>query len=134
MTISRMNPEGLHATAGYSHVTLVTTPAVIVHLAGQMPLALDGSLVGRDPAGQVRQIVENALTALRAAQVGPENVVRSAVYVVSADPSTLDEVWTRLCASELAPAFSTASTLLGVTALGVPGQLVEVDLSAVRDQ
>jgi hypothetical protein len=33
-------------------------------------------------------------------------------------------------ASELAPAFTTASTLLGVSALGFGGQLVEIDLTA----
>lgn len=32
---------------------------------------------------------------------------------------------------QLAPVFTTASTLLGVTALGYPGQLVEIDLTAV---
>ena len=35
--------------------------------------------------------------------------------------------------SPLAGAFTTASTLLGVTVLGFPGQLVEVDLTAVLD-
>jgi hypothetical protein len=33
-------------------------------------------------------------------------------------------------ASALAPAFTTASTLLGVTQLGFTGQLVEIDLTA----
>jgi hypothetical protein len=36
----------------------------------------------------------------------------------------------RLNASPLAPAFATASTLLGVTALGYTGQLIEIDLTA----
>ena len=40
-------------------------------------------------------------------------------------------VWDRLNASPLAPAFSTASTLLGVNQLGYPGQLVELDVTAV---
>jgi hypothetical protein len=30
----------------------------------------------------------------------------------------------------LAPAFTSASTLLGVAALGYPGQLLEIDLTA----
>jgi hypothetical protein len=39
-------------------------------------------------------------------------------------------VWWRLLASALAPAFTSASTLLGVARLGFEGQLVEVDLTA----
>ncbi len=38
--------------------------------------------------------------------------------------------WRRLNASDLGPAFTSASTLLGVAKLGFPGQLVEVDLTA----
>jgi enamine deaminase RidA (YjgF/YER057c/UK114 family) len=57
-------------------------------------------------------------------------VVRSVIYVVSPDPAVLAGVWNRLMASQLAPAFSTASTLLGVAALGFTGQLVEIDLTA----
>jgi hypothetical protein len=40
-------------------------------------------------------------------------------------------VWRRLQDSELGPAFTTASTLLGVARLGFTGQLIEVDLTAV---
>jgi hypothetical protein len=36
----------------------------------------------------------------------------------------------RLIQSPLGAAFTTASTLLGATRLGCPGQLVEVDLTA----
>jgi hypothetical protein len=39
-------------------------------------------------------------------------------------------VWQQLATSELGPAFSTASTLLGVACLGFPGQLVELDVTA----
>jgi enamine deaminase RidA (YjgF/YER057c/UK114 family) len=57
-------------------------------------------------------------------------VVRSIVYVVSPDSSVLSAVWRRLNDSALAPAFTTASTLLGVASLGYGGQLVEIDLTA----
>lgn len=134
MTIRRTNPVSLHATAGYSHVTLVDTPAVVVHLAGQMPLTPDGSLMDPAMGPQVDQTVANAIIALGAADVGPADVVRSVVYVATSDSYMLDEVWSRLLDSSLAPALTTASTLLGVTTLGVPGQLVEIDLTAVCDQ
>ena len=49
---------------------------------------------------------------------------------MSDDPAVLSAVWDRLTASVIGPAFTTASTLLGVAALGYRGQLVEVDLTA----
>jgi hypothetical protein len=50
--------------------------------------------------------------------------------VVSADSTVLASAWDHLNASQLAPAFATASTLLGVAALGYTGQLIEIDLTA----
>jgi enamine deaminase RidA (YjgF/YER057c/UK114 family) len=57
-------------------------------------------------------------------------VVRSVIYVVSPNSAVLAAVWRQLNASPLAPAFTTASTLLGVASLGYQGQLIEVDLTA----
>jgi hypothetical protein len=57
-------------------------------------------------------------------------VVRSIVYVVSPDSGVLGGVWDRLMGSALAPAFTSASTLLGVASLGYHGQLIEIDLTA----
>jgi len=78
----------------------------------------------------VDQVIANALTALDAADAGAHDVVRSVIYVASADRAMLAAVWRQLTESPLGPAFSTASTLLGVAALGFPGQLVELDLTA----
>lgn len=131
MAITRLNPERLHQTAGYAHVTLVDSGRLAV-LAGQCPLDHDASLVGRgDILSQVDQIVANATEALAAAGTSAENVVRSVVYVVSDDPGVLASVWGRLTGSSIGPAFTTASTLLGVAALGYRDQLVEVDLTAI---
>ncbi len=60
----------------------------------------------------------------------PQDVVRSVIYVRSDDREDLSTAWSRLTASDLGPAFTSASTLLGVAQLGFPGQLVEVDLTA----
>ena len=130
MPITRHDVPGLHRTAGYAHVTVVD-PGPLAVLAGQCPLDEDGALVGRDDLlAQVDQVVANALVALAAAGAAADAVVRSVIYVVSADSDVLATVWARLTESALAPAFTTASTLLGVTALGYAGQLVEVDLTA----
>lgn len=129
--IRRINPPGLHATPGYHHVT-VAQAGRTAYLAGQCPLDVDGELVGPgDLSAQVDQVVANALTALAAVGAGPEHVVRSVIYVVGDEREALSAAWRRLDDSPLAAALSTASTLLGVTCLGFPGQLVELDLTAV---
>ena len=129
--LEKFNPPGVHETAGYSHVT-ITSEGRLAHLAGQCPLDLDGAVVGEagDYDAQTDQVIANCLTVLSAAGATPADVVRSIIYVVSPDSAVLARVWDRLNASALGPAFSTASTLLGVAALGYRGQLIEVDLTA----
>ena len=63
-------------------------------------------------------------------EADPSDVVRSTVYVVSDSQRELAQVWTLLVESALGPAFSTASTLVGVTQLGYSGQLIEIELTA----
>ncbi|MFI2712914.1 RidA family protein [Micromonospora sp. NPDC018662] len=130
MTITRANPEGVHSTPGYHHVTIAPAGR-IAYLAGQCPLDAQGSLVGPgDVDAQVDRVAANALAALRSVDAGPEHVVRTVIYVVSADQAVLAQVWRRFLASPLAAAFTTASTLLGVAQLGFTGQLVELDVTA----
>ena len=100
-------------------------------LAGQAPRDAAGALVGADDVdAQVDQVAANALAGLRSVGAGPEHVVRTLIYVVSADRAVLAQVWQRFLASPLAPAFASAATLLGVAQLGFPGQLVELDVTA----
>lgn len=128
--ISRLNPDGLHPTPGYHHVTVVEAGR-LAFLAGQCPLDRSGAVVGRDDLdAQVDQVVSNTLIALKAVGAAPDHVIRSVIYVVADDAAVLGQVWRRFNASALAAAFTSASTLLGVTRLGFPGQLVELDLTA----
>jgi enamine deaminase RidA (YjgF/YER057c/UK114 family) len=130
MTITRLNPDGLHHTPGYHHVTVVSAGRT-AYLAGQCPLDASGALVGiGDMTAQVDQVVANTTAALGAGGAAPEDVVRTVIYVVSPHQLVLSEVWKRFLASPLAPAFTTASTLLGVALLGFTGQLVEPDVTA----
>jgi enamine deaminase RidA (YjgF/YER057c/UK114 family) len=128
--ITRTNPHELHTPPGYHHITVVEAGRT-AFLAGQCPLDASGTLVGGDDLdAQVDQVAANALTALAAVGAEPSQVVRTVVYVVSADRAVLSAAWDRLNQSSIAEAFTTASTLLGVAQLGFPGQLVEVDLTA----
>ena len=128
--LKKINPAGVHEPPGYSHVT-ISSAGRLAHLAGQCPLDVSGTVVGPDDYQvQTDQVIVNCLAVLAAAGARPSDVVRSVIYVVSADTAVLAGVWGRLMVSGLAPAFSTASTLLGVAALGFTGQLVEIDLTA----
>jgi enamine deaminase RidA (YjgF/YER057c/UK114 family) len=128
--IERTNPAGMHLPPGYHHVT-VAAAARTVFLAGQCPLDERGQLVGpADLVAQVDQVVANIGTALAAVDLTPDDVVRTVIYVVSADRVDLSAVWARLRASPIAAAFASASTLLGVAQLGFPDQLVEIDVTA----
>jgi enamine deaminase RidA (YjgF/YER057c/UK114 family) len=134
--ITRINPDQLHRTPGYHHITIVESGR-LAFLAGQCPLDPDGTVVGIDDATaqvdlavQVEQVATNALIALTAAGAAPEHVVRSVIYVASGDNAVLSAVWRMFTESAIGPAFTTASTLLGVAQLGFRGQLVELDLTA----
>lgn len=129
--IKRVTGDGLHPTSGYHHVTLVEGRR-FAFLAGQMPV--DGSgerVVGvGDLDAQVDRTVLNAARALAVAGARPADVVRSVVYVVAAAPGDLGRAWHRFAGSAIGDAFTSASTLLGVTALGFADQLVELELTA----
>jgi enamine deaminase RidA (YjgF/YER057c/UK114 family) len=127
--LTLLNPPGLHPTSGYAHVTIAPAGRT-AHLAGLCPLDADERVAGPGLEAQIDQLVRNALTILDATGATPHDVVRSVIYVVSDQSAVLSAAWDRLTASELGPAFRTASTLLGVAALGYGGQLIEVDLTA----
>ena len=131
LMIYKFNPSTVHEPDGYSHVT-ISSSGRLAHLAGQCPVGIAGEVVGEpgDYDAQTAQVITNCLAVLAAAGAAPADVVRSVVYVVSADSAVLSSVWRQLTASPLAEAFSTASTLLGVASLGYQGQLVEIDLTA----
>src|SRR2546429_7332765 len=125
--ITRVNPEQLHDTPGSHHVTVVE-PARVAYLAGQCPLDRSGTVVGLgDVVAQVDRVAANALTALAAAGATPDRVVRSVIYVVTDDNAVLAQVWRRFTGSGIGPAFTSASTPLGVARPGVTRPLLPLD-------
>jgi len=92
---------------------------------------LDGDTVAvGDVSGQARQVMANLVTALRAAGTDLTDVVKTTVYVASPHRADLVSAWdvVRSAFGDHDP----PSTLLGVSVLGYPDQLVEVDAVAVR--
>lgn len=129
MTRRLISPPGLYEGVPYSYVAVV--PEGNVFTAGACPLDADGTVVGPgDVAAQTRQTLDNLIVALRAADCGIDDVVKTTVYVASSDQADLLAAWEVVEAE-----FGTGgppSTLLGVSALGFTGQLVEIEAIAAR--
>jgi enamine deaminase RidA (YjgF/YER057c/UK114 family) len=113
----------------YSY-TAVAPAGETVFTAGACPLDADGNVVAPgDVEAQARQVLANLRAALDAAGCGLEDIVKTTVYVATADRDELVRAW-----SVVEAAFGSdgpPSTLLGVAVLGWPGQLVEVEAVAL---
>lgn len=102
----------------------------LVFTAGACPLDSEGRVVAvGDHQGQARQALANLRAALAEAGSGFDHVLKSTVYVVAAERAELVRTW-----SVVEEAFAPSrppSTLLGVSLLGYPDQLVEIEAVAV---
>lgn len=122
-----LTPAGLHHVPGAVTPAVLVPGAGLVFLSGQVAWDEHGTLSGGDHATQMRRIATNIDTALAAAGCTREHVIKETVYVVDYDPRMLPGLFAPLRHGvPTAP----ASTLVGVTALFVPGALVEVDVVA----
>ncbi|MFC7330861.1 RidA family protein [Marinactinospora rubrisoli] len=121
---------GLTDQVDYAYAATVRAPARTIFTAGACPLDADGVTVAiGDYAGQAEQVMRNLIAALRGAGAALTDVVKTTVYVASSEQADLVAAWDVVRAhfgDHDAP-----STLLGVTVLGYPGQLVEVEAVAV---
>ena len=129
--IELVRPPALSASAPYAYAA-VTDPGRMVFTAGACPLDAEGATVSvGDVAGQARQVMANLVTALEASGATLTDVLKTTVYVATTDREDLRTAWdvVRTALGEHAA----PSTLVGVTVLGYPDQLVEVEAVAVRD-
>ena len=113
----------------YAYAATVAAGARLVCTAGACPLDDQGRTVAPgDVSAQAEQVMGNLIAALGAAGARLHDVVVSTVYVASSDRADLVTAWDVVrghFGDHDAP-----STLLGVTVLGHPGQLVEVQAVA----
>jgi enamine deaminase RidA (YjgF/YER057c/UK114 family) len=103
--------------------------AAFVFAAGACPLDEDGRVVAPgDLQAQAERAVENLREALAREGVGFENVVKATIYVVGEERADLVRVW-----DVVSPRLGRApNTLLGVSFLGYPEQLVEIEAIAYK--
>ncbi len=75
------NPETMPPTFGYTHV-VEARRARTIYISGQVPLNKEGQLVGTgDLAAQTRQVFENIKSALDAAEVSFDDVVKLTFFL-----------------------------------------------------
>ena len=130
MTRQLINSERLHRDVPY-HYAAAATGETLVFTAGACPLDSDGRVVAAgDIQGQTRQALDNLRIALREADCQQGDVVKTTVFVASSSRGEMLQAW-----REYEHVYGTdgpPSTLVGVSMLGWPGQLVEIEAIAVR--
>lgn len=117
--------------APYAYAATAPAHARLIFLAGACPLDEHGAVVGDGYAEQASVCLENLEQALADAGAEWEDLISTRVLVASAERADLVAAW-----DVVAAAFGdhdAPSTLLGVTVLGYPGQLVEIEAAAVVD-
>ncbi len=132
MPAELIRADGLYPGAPYAYAA--TAPGgSLIFTAGACPIDADGVVTA--PGDYVRQAehaVANLVTALAAAGASLRDVLKTTVYVASADQADLYSVW-----QVVAAAFGehdAPSTLLGVSVLGYGNQLVEIEAIALAGQ
>lgn len=98
----------------------------LLFVSGQIPLdPVTGQMIEGDIAAQTERVLKNLLAVLKEAKMGPENIVKTTVFLASmGDFPKMNEVYERFLGKE-PPARST------IEASALPkGARVEIDLIA----
>ncbi|HEY8319782.1 MAG TPA: RidA family protein [Amnibacterium sp.] len=121
--------EAISETVPYAYAATAPPHARTVFLAGACPLDVDGHVVAPgDFIEQTSACIENMERALAAAGATVHDVVFVRALVASAVQTDLAKVWAVVhnhFGKRTPP-----STLMGVTVLGWPNQLVEIEAVA----
>jgi enamine deaminase RidA (YjgF/YER057c/UK114 family) len=124
--VRHLNPGRIAAPRGYTHIVEITGPSRIVFVSGQLGLDVGGKLVGQanDFRAQATPVFENMKTAL--AEVGATfaDIVKTNNYLT--DLSHLP-VLREVRSAYLTGTHPPASTLVQISALALPGALLEIE-------
>ena len=109
-----------------SHYTDAVKAGGLLFISGLVPVDEQGRVVGEDAAAQARQIFRNMELVLKAASCGFEDVVKVTNFLLDiGDRAAINPV-----RQEYFGAARPASTLVEVSALAVPGALLEIEAVA----
>ena len=131
--VTLIRSDSLAQSAPYAYASTAPADARLVFLAGACPLDAHCDVAARgDIAAQARLCMQNLETALAAAGANLDDVLSTRVLVATTRQPDLVVAWDVV--REAFGDHDAPSTLLGVTVLGYPHQLVEVEaIAAVRD-
>lgn len=128
MSVTLLRSARLFPGAPYAYAARGDQASLIL-TAGACPLDEQGVVIAPgDVAAQARQALANLVVTLEESGATIRDVLKTTVYVASTDRADLVTAW-----DEVAAVFGdhdVPSTLLGVTVLGYPGQLVEIEAVA----
>lgn len=121
------NPPELHDAPGYSHIA-TTDAKTLVFVAGQVALDPNFELIGGDDLyEQTKAATANVVIALESVGATWNDIVRRTIYTTQ--PSEY-ELMTRAIEEVTGSTDHSPQTILGVTALGLPELLVEIECTA----
>lgn len=119
----------LSAAAPYAYAATAPADARLIFLAGACPIDEHGVVVSAgDYAAQAGACLANLATALADAGAALDDVISTRVLVASTNQTDLVTAWDVVRAGF--GEHDAPSTLLGVTVLGYPDQLVEIEAVA----
>ncbi|MEV5871902.1 RidA family protein [Streptomyces tendae] len=130
MERNAVNPVSWSVEMGFNQGEVVSGQARTLYLSGQTAMSKEGRPEhDGDMAAQLALAVDNVEAVLAEADMSLTNLVRLNVYTTDVDLlfQHYGVLAGRLGAAGVAP----ATTMLGVTRLAVPGQLVELEGTAV---
>jgi enamine deaminase RidA (YjgF/YER057c/UK114 family) len=120
--------DGLYGEVPYAYAAVALAGAT-VFTAGACPLDPSGRVVAPgDLAAQAREALGNLITILQAAGCDADDVIKTTVFVASSQRADLVTAWREV--EEVFGSDGPPSTLVGVTVLGWPEQLFEIEAVA----
>ena len=124
-----LNPPTVRPPGGaYSHGVLVGAPFKRLLISGQVPVRLDGT-VPEGLEAQLAQSFDNLLAIIAAAQMVPDDIVKTTTYVTQ--PGAI-AIYRKVRMDKLG-AITPASTYLEIAGLASADWLCEIEAEVVRE-
>jgi len=133
MPVQLINPPGLPQPDVYAQLS-IAEGSKLVFISGQVARDAAGAPVGEgDLAAQAEQAYANVHTAVTAAGGAFADIARLTIYVVDWDPSKMAQLAEGAVRASQRLGFDLVRpiTLIGVSSLGEPDLLIEVEATAV---
>jgi enamine deaminase RidA (YjgF/YER057c/UK114 family) len=130
MQRTAVNPVTWSLAMGFNQGEVVSGETQTLYISGQTAMSAEGAPEHEgDMGGQLALAIDNLESVLAAAGMTLANLVRLNVYTTDVD--ALFPHYGRLAGRLAAAGVSPTTTMLGVTRLAIPGQLVELEGTAV---